>query len=64
MAIRSEPDENLRESCLRFIGQICYENTTIVEEDIFKQIYRQAEIIAFLPESVFEHHKSMKDSAK
>lgn len=60
VAFRSIYDEIYRECCLRMIGQICYDNSPLVQDSVVEQIYKYVSNLAFMPENVYQEQKAQK----
>jgi hypothetical protein len=63
VAFRTVYDEIYRESCLRMIGQICYDNSPLVQDSVVELIYKYVSNIAFMPESVYSEQKVQKSNS-
>jgi hypothetical protein len=63
VAFRTIYDEIYRECCLRMLGQICFDNSPLVQDSVVEQIYKYVSNIAFMPESVFKEQKAHKNNS-
>jgi hypothetical protein len=60
IAFRSYQDEMFRESCLRMIGQIIFDNSPNIQDVVVQQVYKYAQKISFLNDQVFKEQKNQK----
>lgn len=60
VAYRTKHDEIYRECCLRMIGQLIFENTMDVPENLIETIYLYVSRIAFLPDHVHQSNLAAK----